>query len=113
MLTVLTQIQEIIENCKANIVLALENDLKAFGLLKIKMWGNVITFRCNIFSKRTKKCLVGTDLISFQVGCSVFTFLYDGLAEALEAWGSSWLWRSFLQGKILNHELADDRVRAT
>lgn len=54
-LTVLIQIQEIIGNYKANIVLALENDLKAFGLLKIKMWGNVIIFRCNIFSKRTKK----------------------------------------------------------
>lgn len=62
------------EYFKGKIVLALDNDLKAFGLLKIKIWGNVITFRCNIFSKRTKKkkCLVGAKLTSFQVGWFCF-----------------------------------------
>lgn len=63
------------EYFKGKIVLALDNDLKAFGLLKIKIWGNVITFRCNIFSKRTKKknAWLEQNLQAFRLAGSVFT----------------------------------------
>lgn len=64
------------EYFKGKIVLALDNDLKAFGLLKIKIWGNVITFRCNIFSKRTKKkkkAWLEQNLKAFRLAGSVFT----------------------------------------
>lgn len=77
------------EYFKGKIVLALDNDLKAFGLLKIKIWGNVITFRCNIFSKRTKKKKMPGWSKTYKLSGWLVLFsqepgiLHDGLAESL------------------------------
>lgn len=104
------------ENYKDILVLALQNDLKAFGFLKI--WGNVITYRCNIFSKRTKKnAWLEEKLRSFHLGwfwCDILVWWFSrssvSFQQLLAVWGFST--RENVESKVLYHQLADDAVRA-
>lgn len=65
------------ENYTDVIILALENDVKAFTYLKSRCEANVVALRCN----EGQKCLVETNLLQAlgETG-SYFTFLPDGLA---------------------------------